>query len=69
MLLVGDVFEPDGLDALLVGFLNGEMNHGVGGAGAVPVAFAGFNPHRIAGANLLNWLACQLNAANSGQDV
>ena len=63
------MFEPDDLNIVFVGFLNGEMDHGVSGVGAMPVAFAGFDPHRIAWANLLNWLACQLNAANSGQDV
>ena len=60
------VLEPNDVHAVLVGFLNGEMNHGVGGVGAVPVAFAGFDPHGIAGANILNWLAGQLDAANSG---
>ena len=46
---VGDVLEPRGGIAGGVGLLDGAVGHQIIRRGAVPVAFAGFEPHGVAG--------------------
>src|SRR4051794_28919708 len=65
VLLVGDVFEPvDGLAVELL--LDGDVGHRRRGRRAVPVLFAGGEPHDVTGANLFNGSAPALDAAGPG---
>src|SRR5689334_17837932 len=53
VLLVGDVFEPiDGFAIELL--LHGDVRHRRGWRRAMPVLFAGANPHDVTGPNLFN---------------
>jgi hypothetical protein len=62
VLFVGDLLHP--VDDLAVEFfLNGDMRHGGGGRSAVPVFFAGREPHNVAGPDLLDRSAFALCAA------
>jgi len=65
VLLVADVFHPvDDLAILL--FPNGDVRHGCGGCGSVPVLLAGGEPDHIAGADLLDGAAFALGPAKTG---
>src|SRR5436305_1785145 len=67
ILLVADLFHPvDDLAVLL--FLNGNMRHGSGGGGAVPVLLARREPDHITGADLLNQSTFALSPAASRCD-
>src|SRR5689334_9411209 len=56
ILLVADLFHPvHNLTVFL--FLNGNMTHGSGRRGAVPVLLTGRKPDHITGPDLLHWSA------------
>src|SRR5436309_10143424 len=66
VLLVGDVFEPiHGLAIELL--LHGDVRHRRGWRRAVPVLFAGGEPHDVTGANLFNESAPALDATGPGR--
>src|SRR4051794_3598722 len=66
VLLVADVFQP--IDRLAVELLlHGDVRHRRGWRGAMPVLFAGGEPHDVAGANLFNGSAPALDAAGPGR--
>ena len=67
ILFVGDVFEPID-DFAIETFLDGEVGHGGGGRGAVPMFFAGRKPDDVSGANFLDGTAPALGAAATGGD-
>ena len=65
VLFVGDVFQP--VDHLAVElFLNGDVGHGGGWRGAVPVFFARRKPDHVAGADFLDRAAPALHAPAAG---
>src|SRR6266508_2730901 len=62
ILLVADVLHP--VDRLAVeSFLNGDMGHGRGGRGAVPVLFAGLEPDHVTRPDLLDRTTLALHPA------
>src|SRR5665647_1870815 len=64
VLLGADVFHP--VDHFAVEFfLDGDVGHGGGGGGAVPMFFARGEPHHIAGADLLDRSTFTLRPAES----
>src|SRR5437867_10587243 len=67
ILLVADLFHPvDGLAVEL--FLNGDVRHGRGRRGPVPVLLAGREPDHVPGSDLLDGPACALGPAAAGRD-
>ena len=67
VLFVADLFHP--IDSLAVErFLDGDVRHGRGWRGAVPMLFARRKPDNIAGTNLLDRAALALGAAATGDD-
>ena len=66
-MVVGDVFEPVD-DFAVEGFLDGDVGHGGGGGGAVPVFFAGWEPDDIAGVEFFDGSAEALGATGAGGD-
>src|SRR5208283_6137476 len=63
----GDGFHP--VDDLAVELLlDGDVGHGGGGRGAVPVLLAGREPDYVAGADLLDRTAPALGASAAGGD-
>src|SRR5437588_816509 len=68
ILRVGHVLEPgDGL--AVEHFLHRDMHHAGVGAGAVPVLFAGRNPHGVAGADFAHWAALGLHSPDAEDDM
>jgi hypothetical protein len=66
VLLAADLFHPvDNLTVEL--FLNGNVRHGRGGRGAMPVLFAGREPDHITGPDLLDRSAVALGPAKAGR--
>src|ERR1051326_4583303 len=67
VLFVGNFFQPvDSLSVLL--FVDGNVRHGGGGCGAMPMLLIRREPDHIAGANLLDWAAFTLCATAAGGD-
>src|SRR5579871_6562146 len=67
VLIVGDFFEPvDGFSVEF--FLDGDVGHGGGGGGAVPVFLAGGEPDDVAGAEFFDGAAVALGPAEAGGD-
>ena len=67
VLFVADLFHP--VDDLAVElFLNGDVRHGGGRRGAVPVLLAGREPDHIAGPDFLDRPALALRPAAAGRD-
>ena len=67
VLVVADLLQPiDGLAALR--FLDGDVRHGGGRRGAVPVLFAGREPDDVAGTDLLDRAAIALRPAAPRRD-
>src|SRR5437763_10426114 len=64
VLLVSDVFEPIHGFAIEL-LLHSDVGHRCGWRRAVPVLFAGGEPHDITGANLFNGSAPALDAAGA----
>src|SRR4051794_1875966 len=65
ILFIRNLLHP--IDGGTVQFLlNGNVTHGRGGTGAVPVLFARSEPHDIARTDLLDWTAFALNPAKAG---
>src|SRR5258708_151134 len=65
VLFVGDLFHPVNNFAGEL-FLDGDVGHGCGGCGAVPVLLTGREPDYIAGADFFDWSAPTLGAAAAG---
>jgi hypothetical protein len=63
------MFQPHHTDAILVRFLDRQMNHRVTRISAMPVPFARFNPNRIAGRDYLRWSARELHTPDSSQHM
>lgn len=61
--VVGDVFQPDDIAAVFVGFLHGQVGHGPSRHGAVPMAFVWGDGYGVAGTNDLWCLAGGLHQA------
>ena len=67
VLLVADLLHP--VDHLAVQlFLNGDVRHGGGRRGAVPVLLAGREPDHVTGPDLLDGAAPALHPAAAGRD-
>src|SRR5947208_2898371 len=67
VLLVGDLFQPvDGFALEL--FLDGNVGHGGGGAGPVPVLLPGGEADDVSGMDLLDGTAFALGAAGASGD-
>lgn len=66
--LAGDVFHPGDDFAAFIGLLDGEVDHGAVGCGAVPVLFAGGEPGGIAGSEAFDLAAFALGFADSAED-
>jgi hypothetical protein len=67
VLLVGDVRHP--LDQLAVErLLDGDVRHGRGWRGAVPVLLAGPEPDHVAGMDRFDWAAFPLDSPAAGRD-
>src|SRR5579872_4598424 len=67
VLLIGDVLHP--IDNLAVApFLDSNMSHRRSRRGAVPVLFAGRDPHHIARADFVDGTAPALNASAARRD-
>ena len=67
ILLVADLLHP--VDHLAVElFLNGDVGHGRGRRGAMPVLLAGREPDHVAGPDLLDRAALALHPAAAGRD-
>jgi hypothetical protein len=67
ILLVGHLLHPvDGAAVELLG--DGNVRHGRGGGGPVPMLLAGRKPYDVAGPDLLNRAALALRPAKSGGD-
>src|SRR6266849_3642749 len=67
-LLVADVLHPRYVSAV-ERLLHGNMRHGAGRAGAMPVFLARRNPHRVAGPDFADRAAPGLHAAESRHDM
>ena len=67
VLLVSDVFEPVD-DFAIEAFLDGDVGHGGGRGGTVPVFFARGEPDDIAGMDFCDGSAEALGAAGAGGD-
>lgn len=63
------MLEPDDIDALIVGFLKSEMDHGVAGGGAVPVELVGKDRDGVAGVKVLCGLPVKLDVSYASKDV
>ena len=64
-MFVADFFQPvHGL--AIEAFLDGDVRHGGGGSGAVPMFFARRKPDDVAGANLFDQPAPALGASATG---
>ena len=61
VLVVGDVLSPVDCDVLVVGFIEGEVNHQSGGSGAVPVLLVGLDVDAVARADHLDLAAAALD--------
>src|SRR6266436_3943480 len=68
ILFVADVLHPRDVSAV-ERLLHGNMRHGAGRAGAMPVLLARRNPHRVAGPDFADRTAPGLHAAESRHDM
>lgn len=66
-MVVADFFHPVN-DFAVEGFLNGDVGHGCGGGGAMPVFLARGKPDYVAGADFLDGSALALGPAAAGGD-
>ena len=57
VLFVRNFLQPHHLNVLGVGLLQGEMDHGIVGRGAVSVALAGDDEDGVAGMDFADWLS------------
>jgi hypothetical protein len=67
VLFVTDLFHPIHNFSVEL-FLNGDVGHGRGRRGPMPVLFAGREPHHITGMNLLDRSAITLSPTTAGRD-
>ena len=66
-MFVADLFHPVN-DLPVEVFLNGNVRHGRGGRGAVPMLFPWRKPYDIAGTDFFNRAALALRTASPGRD-